>query len=66
MRKSAPEELRTEMVRMYEGGMSIRAIGQATGRNYGGVHKILEDRGITFRSRGGNRKKTTAAAVGGN
>ncbi|MFG1709254.1 helix-turn-helix domain-containing protein [Nonomuraea sp. M3C6] len=67
MTQSAPEELKTEMVRMYGEGMSIRAIGLATGRSYGCVHKVLEDRGVTFRSRGGNRKKTPAAAeVSGN
>ncbi|MGW0538206.1 helix-turn-helix domain-containing protein [Streptomyces sp. NPDC003032] len=37
----------------YEAGVSIRALAGATGRSYGGVHGLLVDAGVEFRSRGG-------------
>ncbi|MEV7465311.1 helix-turn-helix domain-containing protein [Streptomyces kronopolitis] len=37
----------------YEAGASIRALAEETGRSYGGVHRLLADAGVTFRSRGG-------------
>mgnify|MGYP001436628772 CR=1 FL=1 len=40
----------------YDSGASIRALAQETGRSYGGVHRLLTDAGVTFRSRGGDRR----------
>ncbi|MDJ0344187.1 helix-turn-helix domain-containing protein [Streptomyces sp. H10-C2] len=37
----------------YEAGTSIRALAQSSGRSYGGVHRLLADAGVVFRSRGG-------------
>lgn len=39
----------------YQQGASIRALAKDTGRSYGGIHKLLTDAGVTFRSRGGAR-----------
>ncbi|MGW3661305.1 helix-turn-helix domain-containing protein, partial [Streptomyces sp. NPDC005151] len=33
----------------------------ATNRSYGGVHRLLADAGVTFRSRGGEMRKKTSA-----
>jgi hypothetical protein len=35
------------------GGATIRALAEETGRSYGGVHRLLVDAGVVFRSRGG-------------
>ncbi|MFD4244052.1 helix-turn-helix domain-containing protein [Streptomyces sp. NPDC058525] len=52
---SGPErdKLASELKTKYEHGESIRALAKETGRSYGGVHRLLEDAGATFRSRGG-------------
>lgn len=62
MTQSTSKELVSEMIRMYDEGQSVRTIGQAVGKSYGYVHRALEVAGVTFRSRGGARKKTSAAA----
>lgn len=44
----------------YEAGASIRALAEETGCSYGGVHRLLADAGVTFRSRGGASSKPAA------
>jgi hypothetical protein len=41
---------------VYESGVSIRDIAELTGRSFGFVHRLLSDRGVTFRGRGGSNK----------
>ncbi|MGW3926319.1 helix-turn-helix domain-containing protein [Streptomyces sp. NPDC005093] len=36
-------------------------MAEATNRSYGGVHRLLADAGVTFRSRGGETRKKTGA-----
>jgi transposase-like protein len=62
MTQSTSEEFGPEMARMYGEGMSIRAIGETTGKSYGYVHTALKEEGVTLRPRGGARKRTPAAA----
>ncbi|MEU3282927.1 helix-turn-helix domain-containing protein [Streptomyces antibioticus] len=49
----------------YEAGASIRAIAESTGRSYGGVHGLLADAGVTFRSRGGAVREVAASPDAG-
>ncbi|KUH38599.1 MULTISPECIES: helix-turn-helix domain-containing protein [Streptomyces] len=42
----------------YDSGASIRALAEETGRSYGGVHRLLEEAGATFRSWGGAPRRT--------
>ncbi|MFC4035782.1 helix-turn-helix domain-containing protein [Streptomyces polygonati] len=42
---------------VYEGGGSIRDIAELTGRSYGFVHRLLSDRGVPLRGRGGASRK---------
>jgi len=44
----------------YEGGASIRALAESTGRSYGFVHRLLTETGVALRGRGG---ATRGAAV---
>ncbi len=37
----------------YEGGASIRALAEQSGRSYGFVHRILSESGVPLRGRGG-------------
>lgn len=62
MAQSTPPELLNEMIRMYNEGLSIRNIGAETGKSFGYVHKALAGH-VTFRSRGGARKRSTAATA---
>ncbi|WP_331736473.1 MULTISPECIES: helix-turn-helix domain-containing protein [unclassified Streptomyces] len=52
------DKLASDLKSKYEGGKSIRALAEETGRSYGGVHRLLEDAGATFRSRGGAPRRT--------
>ncbi|WP_351234229.1 helix-turn-helix domain-containing protein [Streptomyces sp. NPDC002133] len=52
------DKLAAELKSKYDAGKSIRALAQETGRSYGGVHRLLEDAGATFRSRGGDQHRT--------
>ncbi|WP_406410511.1 helix-turn-helix domain-containing protein [Streptomyces sp. NBC_01614] len=45
----------------YEAGTSIRALAEEAGRSYGGVHHLLADAGVTFRSRGGATRGGSAS-----
>ncbi|MFF7858628.1 helix-turn-helix domain-containing protein [Streptomyces sp. NPDC007904] len=45
-------------LKKYDSGASIRALAEETGRSYGGVHRLLEGAGATFRSRGGAPRRT--------
>ncbi|MCI0687746.1 MAG: helix-turn-helix domain-containing protein [Sporichthyaceae bacterium] len=60
---SAREKLASDLKRKYEGGASIRALAEQTGRSYGFVHRMLTESGVTLRGRGGaTRGKAKAAA----
>ncbi|MFJ2110754.1 helix-turn-helix domain-containing protein [Streptomyces sp. NPDC087850] len=50
------DKVAQELRKKYDSGTSIRALAQETGRSYGGVHRLLKDAGVAFRSRGGNRR----------
>jgi hypothetical protein len=55
---AAREKLARELRRKYEKGASLRGLAEQTGRSYGFVHRILTDRGVTLRGRGGNHRRT--------
>jgi predicted transcriptional regulator len=50
---NAREKLASDLKRKYEGGASIRALAESTGRSYGFVHRMLTESGVTLRGRGG-------------
>ncbi|MFI0928673.1 helix-turn-helix domain-containing protein [Streptomyces sp. NPDC021012] len=52
------DKLAQDLKKKYDSGASIRALAEETGRSYGGVHRLLEDAGATFRSRGGAPRRT--------
>lgn len=67
MTQSTAEDLTPTMARMYEDGMSIRAIAEDLDRSYGFVHQTLKASGVKLRPRGGSRRKAaTALEEGGN
>lgn len=47
------EKLAADFRKKYDGGASIRALAEASGRSYGFVHRVLKDTGTTLRGRGG-------------
>ena len=47
------DKLTTDLRKKYDGGASIRALAEASGRSYGFVHRVLKDSGTTLRGRGG-------------
>jgi hypothetical protein len=47
------ERLAADLRKRYDGGVSIRALADATGRSYGFVHRILTESGASLRGRGG-------------
>ena len=47
------DKLAGELRRRYDGGQSIRALAESTGRSYGFVHRILSETGTSLRGRGG-------------
>ena len=49
----ARESLTDSLRRKYEGGASIRALAEESGRSYGFVHRILSESGASLRGRGG-------------
>jgi hypothetical protein len=54
------ESLTDQLRKKYEGGASIRALAEESGRSYGFVHRILSESGTSLRGRGGaTRKKAT-------
>lgn len=52
------DKLAADLKKKYDSGASIRALAEETGRSYGGVHRLLQDAGATFRSRGGAPRRT--------
>ena len=52
--------LSDQLKKKYEGGSSIRALAEETGRSYGFVHRILSESGATLRGRGGATRKKKA------
>jgi predicted transcriptional regulator len=61
----ARDQVGTELKVQYEAGTSIRALAESTGRSYGGVHRLLADAGVEFRSRGGAVRKVVASPDAG-
>lgn len=56
------EALAAKLRARYERGATIRTLMRVTGRSYGAVHQLLQESGVQFRGRGGNRstrKRTT-------
>ena len=47
------DKLAADLKKKYEGGQSIRALAETTGRSYGFVHRILSETGVSLRGRGG-------------
>ncbi|MET7458455.1 helix-turn-helix domain-containing protein [Streptomyces sp. NPDC005574] len=47
------DRVAAELKAKYEAGASIRALAEESTRSYGGVHQLLADAGVVFRSRGG-------------
>jgi hypothetical protein len=52
------DKVAEDLEKKYDSGASIQALADETGRSYGGVHRLLEDAGATFRSRGGAPRRT--------
>ncbi len=49
--------LATDLTKRYDGGESIRALAESSGRSYGFVHRILSESGTSLRGRGGATRK---------
>ena len=47
------DKLAADLRREYEGGASIRALAEQTGRSYGFVHRVLTESEVSLRGRGG-------------
>lgn len=61
---AARDKLAADLKKKYDGGASIRALAEETGRSYGFVHRMLSESGVTLRGRGGaTRGKKAAAAL---
>ena len=54
-------KLATSLAGRYEAGESIRSLAAETGRSYGFIHRILTERGVTLRGRGGAPKRRAVA-----
>jgi transposase-like protein len=50
---AAREKLAADLKKKYDGGASIRALAEETGRSYGFVHRMLSESGVSLRGRGG-------------
>jgi Helix-turn-helix domain len=46
-------KLAVDLKKRYDAGESIRALAASTGRSYGFVHRILTEKGVSLRGRGG-------------
>ena len=57
------EKLAADLKKRYEGGSSIRALAESTGRSYGFVHRMLTESGVQLRGRGGATRGKKAAAA---
>ena len=56
----AREKLASDLKKKYEGGSSIRALAESTGRSYGFVHRMLTESGVQLRGRGGATRERGA------
>ncbi|HMC71207.1 MAG TPA: helix-turn-helix domain-containing protein [Mycobacteriales bacterium] len=54
------DRLAADLRRKYDGGESIRALAQSTGRSYGFVHRMLSESGAALRGRGGATRGSAA------
>lgn len=50
-----------DLAERYQAGASIRTIARRTGRTYGTVHRLLNEAGVTLRTRGGDQRSAVAA-----
>lgn len=50
------ETLVKKVAKAYASGHSIRDIAAANAMSYGKTHRLLEEAGVTLRSRGGNNR----------
>jgi helix-turn-helix protein len=55
-------KLATDLKKRYDGGESIRALANATGRSYGFIHRILTETGVSLRGRGGATRSRAIAS----
>ncbi|MFF7234367.1 helix-turn-helix domain-containing protein [Streptomyces sioyaensis] len=55
------DRVAAELKTKYEAGATIRALAAETGRSYSGVHRLLADAGVIFRSHGGARPGSSAS-----
>jgi hypothetical protein len=54
------DNLSDQLKGKYEGGASIRALAEESGRSYGFVHRILSEAGASLRGRGGATRRKTS------
>jgi hypothetical protein len=47
------DRLTATLAKKYDGGASIRALADSTGRSYGFIHRVLSESGVELRGRGG-------------
>jgi hypothetical protein len=47
------DRLTATLAKKYDGGASIRALADSTGRSYGFIHRVLSESGVKLRGRGG-------------
>lgn len=52
----ARDKLAGELAKKYAKGATLRTLAQDIGRSYGFVHRLLEQRGVRMRPRGGNTR----------
>lgn len=57
----ARDQVAADLKLQYDKGVSIRSLAESTGRSYGGVHRLLCDAGVVFRSRGGALRKPSGS-----
>jgi len=58
--RATPEMIREETdraTRLYEDGLTIRAIAGRLSRSYGTTYRRLKDAGVMLRSRGGSTRR---------
>ena len=53
-----------QLLQLYEGGKSIRQLCAETGYSIGRVRRLLQEAGVTYRSRGGSRGRALAGRRG--
>lgn len=58
------DALASKLVSGYEGGASIRALAESTGRSYGFVHRVLSESAVTLRGRGGATRGRASSTTG--